>query len=50
MKYKNVKTGSIFEVKSELKGNNWVLLDEAPKPKKATKKKKAENELKPEEA
>jgi len=30
-KYRNVKTGAVIEVNSEIKGGDWMLVDEKPK-------------------
>lgn len=30
-KYKNTKTGAEIEVNSEIKGGDWIPVDEAPK-------------------
>lgn len=48
MKYKNIKTGFVFESKTEIKGEDWVILDPQPslkasektEPKKKTKRTK----------
>lgn len=43
MKYKNLKTQAIIEVACEIKGGNWVLMEEpakTSKPKKAKEVKK----------
>ena len=50
MKYRNTKTGFVFESSSKVSGDNWELLEEAPKkpaeetqkPKTKRKKKEAE--------
>lgn len=52
MKYRNTKTGFVFENSSELRGENWELIEEAPskpsepnaKPKTKTTRKKKEAE------
>lgn len=48
MKYQNIKTGFVFEAKTEIKGEDWVKLDPQPtlkasaktEPKKKTKRTK----------
>lgn len=48
MKYQNTKTGFVFETKSEVKAEGWVLLDPRPtiaedkKPEPKPRKKKVE--------
>lgn len=42
MKYKNIKTGFVFETQAKIEGADWVLVEEAKKqdePKKAEKPK-----------
>ena len=31
MRYKNTRTGAVIEVNSEIKGGDWMLVDEKPK-------------------
>ena len=47
MKYQNTKTQAVIETACELKGGNWVKVEEQPKesteiPAKTTKKKRGE--------
>lgn len=44
MKYKNLKTGFIFETPCEVKAEGWVKLDPQPKEEKPTKTKRKKNE------
>lgn len=38
MKYMNTKTQAVIETACVISGGDWVVMEEQPKPKKATKK------------